>query len=245
MKALISFAVAFLINITIALSLAPNLVPFQCPEGGSGWMVFEDLDNNGYYDWVTIRECDGRVTEGPFPPPTGGNGVVVNVTTNPPAAIEFSYTICTGTNISSWEIVEKDGSGRVTAVISRNCSFSISVSYPSIVKPWQDQGFQPQNRTFENWVDGFISNNIIVSPNPSDMNSVRVSLSNPVIATGTLTVKVANNSGQIVSHSFTTSEVLSQGLLIDTSYMTAGTYSMVVVDAKNKIVAKGNLVVTH
>lgn len=242
MKIFASVVATFLICVATTLAIAPNLVPFQCSGGGSGWMVFEDLDNNGYYDWVTIRACDGSITHGPFPPPEG-NRVVGSVLTSPPSSIDFSYTSCPGSSTTSWEVVELDGSGQVTARVSKDCNSSISVSYPPTTYPLQGKDLESPKDDRGNMMD--VLNNIIASPNPSDRNSTKLTLSVPVSVEGALTVKIFNINGQTVYLSSANPDQLLQGLVVNTSLMPAGTYSVVVEDAKNTIVATEKLVVTR
>lgn len=152
MKKILSFltiAFALLIPSIASAAAAPPLVVVGpgCAAGSarvSPFMVFEDRNGDGAYDYITAFSCDGSSagwpwTPGsvtPFTPPD--NAIPVGV--QPTCAMNTTYTFTsaydTPSGLYTWTVTERNpavgpGPGIIVSVVKRNASGSMSVSVNS------------------------------------------------------------------------------------------------------------------
>lgn len=233
-KSLISLVMFCLVNITMFAAL-PLFVPFSCDGGGSGWMVYEDLNNDGYYDWLTFRDCDGSITAGRWPPqPTI---LVGSVQTENPTTSSFAYISCEVSNVSNWVVTEKNSENVTLAVITQNCNFNITVDYPPTVRPTPDVDHKPKKSSTaaNTWSRLF--------PNPSTSGVTVIVPEISYTEYSVVNVEIVNISGKSVYLGTTSKESLVSGYHIGTSLMPEGSYSVRVTSPTGIVLATQTLVI--
>lgn len=222
-----------------AHAIAPTKITFSCGEGKApGWIVYEDRNGDGNMDWQTVRGCNNVILSGPFPqlisPPPVQRGIV---TSKPPTFFDFSSSSC-GSNVYSWEVVEKDGSGDPTAYISQDCSDSIVISYPARIDRPQgpNRGDANPNLAPEN-----LGIDISIFPNPT---SSVVNLSGEVGKVNIdeeYTVVVVDPMGRTRYLARVVGSQLLKDYTIDTSLLTTGGYSIAVHNIHGEVIAQAPL----
>ncbi len=124
-----------------ATALPPLLVNGPaCPKGSARtnkWIVFEDRDGNGSYDFVIAGDCDGtvrgrewRVSSDPFDPTPGDIAVgqlPANVSVAPTP--DLSYTQLPS-GLFAWTVTERATDGTVICTYDRGVDMSLVSSCP-------------------------------------------------------------------------------------------------------------------
>lgn len=100
----------------------PIFVPGEdCPPGSAvknPWVVFEDRDGNGLYDYKTTMSCDGTLRWGPLSSITEHGHLPVGVIG---LHSQFSYSVC-GNQLYSWQVVLLDDNDVEVCRVEVNCS---------------------------------------------------------------------------------------------------------------------------
>jgi hypothetical protein len=123
-----------------ATALPPLLVNGSaCPKGSARtnkWLVFEDRDGNGTYDFVIAGDCDGtvrgrewRVVGDPFDPTTGDIAIgklPANVSVANP---DLSYTQMPS-GLFAWTVTERATDGTVVCTYERGVDMLLTSSCP-------------------------------------------------------------------------------------------------------------------
>ncbi|MBI2793771.1 MAG: hypothetical protein HYX66_03865 [Ignavibacteria bacterium] len=222
-----------------AHAIAPTMITFSCVEGKApGWIVYEDRNGDGNMDWQTVRGCNNVILSGPFPPPVSPPPLPREIiASEPPTSFDFSSSSC-GSNMYSWEVVEKNGSGDPTANINQDCYENVVISYPAIIDRPQGSNRGDANPKL---APRNLEIDINIFPNPTSSVVNLSGVVGKVNIEEEYTVVVVDPMGRTRYLARVFGSQLLKDYTIDTSLLTTGGYSIAIHNTQGEVIAQAPL----
>jgi hypothetical protein len=122
-----------------ATALPPTIITGSCPSGSARatkWIMFEDLNGDGTYDWVVAGDCDGsvrgrpwRVMADPFDP-TSDDLVIGQLPVGIAAVNPDLHSTQLPNGLYAWTLTERTSNGAEVCRYERTDAMELTSTCP-------------------------------------------------------------------------------------------------------------------